>query len=208
MDFRIIALQAVGLALGGCGTTIYSVKIPLTADSEVAAVDAANVTIDDRRPDSERGSHTGRKTFSCERWYGDDTFQPSKLATLDWLVAARVPSDKVVNIRLDRFDTIEYCANTASRAGAAAAYGASSASGNPVYMTPTTVAGGDSVHLRLAGEINGVPFDVTRVFDYDGLHHKAFLLPSSGDRYRELLWDSMGQLADEIVSKLSGAPAP
>lgn len=208
MDVRITVLLASSFALGGCGSTIYTVKIPLSQDPQAVSADTANISIDDRRPEFERTTHTGRNRFACERWYGDETFLPSKLVALEGLIADRIPANKNVTLRLDRFDTIEYCANTASRAGAAAAYGASSASGNPVYIPATTVAGGDSVHLRLTGEINGTPFDVARVFDYDGLPHKAFQMPSSGSRYRELLWNSMGELADEIVSRLSVAPAP
>jgi hypothetical protein len=208
MDIRVIPLLTTCLALGGCGTTIYNVKIPLSPPHATVAADAANVTIDDRRPGFERSTHTGRNRFACERWYGDATFEPSKLAALEQLVAERVPPDKQVVLRLDRFDTIEYCANSASRAGAAAAYGASSASGSAVYVPPYTVAGGDSVHLRLTGEINGMPFDVARVFDYDGLPHKAFGMPSSGGRYRELLWTSMREAADAIVEQLPVAPAP
>jgi hypothetical protein len=208
MGIRFVSLLTTCLAFAGCGTSIYTVKIPLTPDHEAVAADAANITIDDRRPEFERTTHTGRQRFVCERWYGDDTFEPSKLVALEQLLAERIPPGKQVTLRLDRFDTIEYCANTASRAGAAAAYGASSASGNPVYLAPATVAGGDSVHLRLTGEINGRPFDVARVFDYDGLPHKAFGLPSSGARYRELLRNSMGEVADAIVARLSVAPAP
>lgn len=208
MDTRIAALLATCVTLAGCGASIYSVKIPLIESPSVSGDGAANVTIDDRRPQFERSTHTGRNRFACERWYGDDTFQPTKLATLEQLIANRIPADKQVAIRLDRFDTIEYCANTANRAGAAAAYGATAASGNPVYMPAATVAGGDSMHLRLSGEINGVPFDVARVFDYDGLPYKSFQMPSSGARYRELLWNSMDQVADEIVARLSVVPAP
>jgi hypothetical protein len=208
MDIRVIPLLTTCLALGGCGTSIYSVKIPLSPPGETVTADAANVTIEDHRPQFERSTHTARRLFACERWYGDATFEPSKLVALEQMLAERIPPDKQVTLRLDRFDTIEYCANTASRAGAAAAYGASSASGNPVYVAPSTVAGGDSVHLRLTGEINGTPFDVARVFDYDGLPHQAFQLPSSGGRYRELLRNSMNEIADAIVAKLPAAPTP
>jgi hypothetical protein len=32
-------------------------------------------------------------------------------------------------------------------------------------------------------------------------------MPSANARYRELLWNSMGEIADEIVSKIGTVPA-
>lgn len=195
-------LMVVGGLLGGCGSTIYNVKIPLTANPEAVVEDASHVVIEDTRDRKSRETHTGGGLFSCQRWYGDDTFQPPKLVALDKLIAARVPAGTPVRIRLDRFDTIEYCENTANRAGAAAAAGASGATGMPIYMPASTVPGGDSLHLRLAGEINGVPFEVSRAFDYDGLKRKFSEMPSANATYRELLQKAMGELADEIVARL------
>ena len=198
---KMLTLPVLCLLLAGCGTTIYSVRIPLTPDPAAGAADAPNVFIDDQRPAGESITHTGRGRFSCARWYGDDTFQPPKLAALDQLIAARVPGNVRVHVELHRFDTIEYCENTANAGGAAAAAGASAATGNPIHVPATRVPGGDSVHLRLAGSINGAPFDVQRVFDYEGLRYKFGEMPSANPRYRELLWKCLGELADEIVAQ-------
>jgi hypothetical protein len=209
MNFPALRLPAMtfSLLLAGCGTSIYSVRIPLM-ETPVAVAGAANVVIRDARPDAERSTHTGRNPFRCERWYGDANFEPSRLATLQQLIAERIPADTGVELRLDRFDAIEYCENTANRAGAAAVAGASGAMGTPIYLPAGTVPGGDSVHLRLAGEVNGAAFDVFRAFDYDGLPYKFGDMPSSNARYRELLWTSMRQIADEIVAKIPTGATP
>ena len=75
-------------------------------------------------------------------------------------------------------------------------------------MPANTIPGGDSVHVHLAGEINGVPFDVRRAFDYDGLPYKFLEMPAANSTYRERLRKMMGEMADEIVAKLPAARAP
>ena len=59
-----------------------------------------------------------------------------------------------------------------------------------------------SLALALVGEINGIPFDVKRAFDYDALPYKFLEMPAANSNYRELLRKMMGELADEIVAKL------
>lgn len=200
MKRNLLLSLAGSVAFCGC-TSVYTVKVPLASD-EAVFEDAPHVAIDDRRPAAELETHTGRLFGPCARHYGDDTYLPSKLVYLENLLAARVPAEKAVRIRLDRFDTIEYCENTASRAGAAAAYGASSASGTPVYMPANTRPGGDSVHLRITGEINGEPFDVSRMFDYENMRYGFTQMPSANETYRETLRRQLGEMADEIAAKL------
>ena len=187
----------------GCGTSIYSVKIPFSESPEAVYADAPHVTIEDTRIDEDRTTHVGGGLFSCKRLYGDDTYQPPKLVYLDHLIAARVPSTTPVSIRLDTFDTIEYCDNTADRGAASAVGGVTG-----VFIPATTRPGGDSVHVQLVGEINGVPFDVSRAFDYDGLPFKFGQMPASNSTYRELLRKMMNEMADEIVAKLPAASEP
>ena len=200
-------LAAVSL-VSGCGTSVYSVRIPLNENPEAVFADAPHVTIEDKRDDNARTTHVNASLFSCQRWYGDDTYQPPKLVYLDRLIADRVPAATAVNIRLDTFDTIEYCDNSANRAAAAGAYGASAGAGSPIFIPAATRAGGDSVHVHLAGEINGVPFNASRAFDYDLLPYKFLEMPAANSTYRELLRKMMDELADEIVAKLKPAPAP
>ena len=187
----------------GCGTSVYSVKIPFSENPEAVFADAPHVTVEDKRDDAARETHVGGGLSRCIRWYGDDTFQPPKLVYLDHLIAERVPPATPVTIRLDTFDTIEYCDNTADRGAAAAVGGVTG-----VFIPATSRPGGDSVHVQLVGEINGVPFDVKRAFDYDSLPYKFLEMPAANSTYRELMRKMMGEMADEIVAKLPAASAP
>jgi hypothetical protein len=199
---------ATSLLIIGCGSSVYSVKIPLSERPEAVYADAPHVAIEDKRDDVARKTRVNGSLFSCKRWYGDDTYQPPKLVYLDHLIAERVPSTTQVNLRLDVFDTIEYCDNTANRGAAAAATGASAGAGLPIFVPASTRPGGDSVHVQLAGEINGVPFDVSRAFDYDGLPYKFTEMPAANSTYREYLRKMMAEMADEIVAKLPAASEP
>lgn len=202
-----LAWMGITSVIAGCGTSVYSVRIPFSENAEAVFADAPHVTIEDMREEGERITHVNASIFSCQRWYGDDTYQPPKLVYLDSLIANRVPPATSVSIRLDRFDTIEYCDNTANRGASAAVAGATGASGMPIILPASTKPGGDSVHVHLAGEINGVPFDVKRAFDYDLLPYKFLEMPAANSTYRELLRKMLGEMADEIVAKLPAVPA-
>ena len=188
--------------LAGCGTSIFSVRVPLVEKPQAVSTRAANITIEDKRAPSELKVHTGGGLFSCQRWYGDDTYVPPKLVYLDQLLADRVPQGASVRIELKRFDTIEFCDNTANKAGAAAAAGASGATGTPIYVAPTDTPGGDSVLVRLTGTINGVPFNLSRSFDYSDLPYAFGNMPASNPQYRERLRLAMASIADELASKI------
>jgi hypothetical protein len=69
------------------------------------------------------------------------------------------------------------------------------------------VEGGDSLHVRISGEINGVPFDVKRAFNYDGLPYRFTEMPSANATYRDLLRKAMAEIADEIVARLPAKAA-
>jgi hypothetical protein len=197
---RLVLLLTVSLQ-AGCGTTIYGVRVPLTEGPPTAATDAPNIIIEDKRPASELKVHTGGGFARCERWYGDDTYVPSKLVYLEQLLAERVP-DKTVRVQLQRFDTIEYCENTANKGAAAAVAGASAATGTPVFVAHRDIPGGDSVLVRLMGDINGVPFDVSRRFDYSDLPYGFTEMPAANPTYRERLRVAMIAIVDEIAAKI------
>ncbi|HEU5136461.1 MAG TPA: hypothetical protein VFU13_15025 [Steroidobacteraceae bacterium] len=203
----MLAWLASSSIMSGCGTTVYSVKIPLSERPEAAFADAPHVAIEDMRDDIARETRVSGSLSGCRRWYGDDSYQPPKLVYLDRLIAERVPSATPVHITLDVFDTIEYCDNTANRGAAAAAAGASAGAGMPIIIPANTRPGGDSVHVQLAGEINGVPFDSSRAFDYDGLPYKFTEMPSANGKYREFMRRIMAEIADEIVARLPATPA-
>jgi len=198
MQMKLLLL--VGLcSLVGCGHTVYNLRIPLSDDPAAVFKDASHVVIDDARQEKERSTHLAKEIWNCERWFGDETFQPSRLVYLDALIAERVTPKTSVHIRLDRFDTVEYCQHTGSGGGAMAARN-SGAKGLPAFEPGALM--GDSVYLRLTGSVNGVPFDVSRSFDYGHLSYTSPNAPSSNYMYRALLRDRMAKLADEIVRKL------
>jgi hypothetical protein len=144
-------------AVAGC-TSIFSVRIPLGNEPVQSPPAVENIVIHDQRPAFERKVHTGGGLGRCERWYGDDTYVPPKLAYLQPLLADRIPRVATVSLKLRRFDTIEYCDSTANQAAAAAAAGASgAATGIAVCVPPQDIPGGDSVLVRLVGEITARP---------------------------------------------------
>ncbi|HKE96177.1 MAG TPA: hypothetical protein VKB34_17850, partial [Povalibacter sp.] len=128
-----------------------------------------------------------------------------KPAYLQQLIAQRVAQDKNAHVRLQRFDTIEYCDNTANKAAAAAVAGATGATGHSVYVPTRNVPGGDSVLIRLQGEINGMPFEASRSFDYSNLSYRFNEMPAANPQYRAQFQQAMNEIADEIVAKLVAA---
>jgi hypothetical protein len=185
--------------LTGCTTGIYGVKMPLDDKPDTVYADAPHVTIDDARDDEERRTHVGGGLSKCMRFYGDNAFLPPKLVYLDHLIAARVPPSTPVSIRIDVFETLERCDNFSNR---------STAGLIPGYV-PKPIDGGDSMNVQLAGEINGVPFNATRGFDYSGLPYNGLTqMPSDNPTYRALMHKLMEEIADEIVAKLPAATAP
>jgi hypothetical protein len=179
------------------------VRIPLGNGAPQLRASSAVIVIDDQRPASAREVHTGGGLGRCERWYGDDSYRPTKIEYLRLLLAERAPADAAINLRLQRFDTVEFCDNTASRAGAAAATGASGALGSPVYTPAQRIPGGDSVLIRMSGEINGAPFDLTRRFDYEDLPYNTLTeMPAANPQYRERMTNAMNSIADELARLL------
>ncbi len=193
---RSPSILLAALYVAGCAHSPYNLRIPLTEDRAAVFNDAANVVITDTRPPRERKTHLGKDIHGCERWFGDETFQPNKLVCLDSLIAERVSKKASIHIRLDRFETVEYCQSAGNSGGAAAARNAGS-KGMPAFEAGAIV--GDTVRLRLAGAINDVPFDVSRTFDYGYLEYTFPSTPSSNYTYRALLRDRLEQMADEIV---------
>jgi hypothetical protein len=203
---RLILLLSISL-LAGCGTSIFSLRVPLAEATRGLAADAPNIVIEDQRPAAELAVHTGGSVLGrCERWYGDDTYVPSKLVYLEQLLAERFPVT-TVRVRLQRFDTVEYCDNTANTE-AVFVPGAGGSNENQVFVTSRDIPGGDSVFVRLVGDINGVPFDASREFDYSDLPHGFVEMPASNPAYRERLKRAMRAIADEIAANLPATSLP
>jgi hypothetical protein len=205
---RVVLLLLASSLVAGC-TSIFSVRIPLGDSSVAAPVAPSNIAVDDQRPAYERKVHTGKALRGCERWYGDETYVPSKIEYLQQLLAERISQPGTVSLKLRRFDTIEYCDSTASRGAAAAAAGATAAAtGSSVYIPPLTTSGGDSVLVRLEGEINGAAFDLSRRFDYEDLPYNSLTeMPGDNPGYRVRMTSAMKQIADELAV-LATAQAP
>lgn len=72
------------------------------------------------------------------------------------------------------------------------------AGGRVPGFTPAPVIG-DTVIMRLAGEVNGTRFDFTREFDYATLYRSPDL-PSSSPIYRQLLRARLDDLVSEITN--------
>jgi hypothetical protein len=194
---RKLALVLIAGLQAGCSTGIFGVHMPFEEGPQWVAKTAPHITIDDRRPAAERKLHTGGGLSSCQRWYGDDSYVPAKIAYLEQLLAERIPQTPV-QIQLQRFDTVEFCDNTANRAAAGAAAGATG-----VYIPSKDVRGGNSVLVRLAGDINGESFDVSRRFDYSDLKYNELTqMPADNATYRERMKQAVVAIVDEIIAKL------
>jgi len=199
---KVIHLLLITTALGGCGTTIGTLRVPLQEEPPSPVAQGSSVVIQDLRPVAERKTHTGR-TFSCQRWYGDETFVPGKVEYLRQRLAARLPPGATLELSVHRFDTIEFCEDTANRAGAAAATGANYGAGNPTVHVATGVPGGDRVEVHLEVSIGTAePFDITRRFDYSDLSWKFTELPAANPQYRERLRKALDEIAEEIVQSM------
>jgi hypothetical protein len=199
---RLIACVCCAM-LASCAHTLYDVRIPLDDGAATAPSGSSAVAIEDLREPAERSTHLGREIWSCERWFGDETFEPSRIDYLETLIAVRIPLDTAVELRLHRFDVVEYCEHTGQPSVAAAARNAG-AKGLPDFNDGAVM--GDTVRLRLAGAINGVPFDVTGGFDYGNLPYTSPSPPSSHAMYRLLLRAELGRMADQIVRKIPKVP--
>jgi hypothetical protein len=197
---RTFAVLLTASLLTGCGATIYGVRVPLVERSKVAVTDAPNIVIEDLRPAAERKVHTGGGMARCERWYGDDTYIPSKLAYLEQLLAERIPQGVTVQVQLRRFDTVEYCDDEAHAAGAGAVAGAT---GGAVVMGTGKTSGGSRVVVRLAGKINGAKFDSSRSFDYGDLI--GWTMAANNPKYRERMVLAITEIVDDIAATV---PAP
>jgi hypothetical protein len=196
MRGKLVVLIAA--ALGGCGTTYNTVRVPLHEGSQPLVTPTSAVEITDLRPEEERITHLGRR-FSCQRWYGDETFQPSKLEYLKHLLAKQLPPGETLQLSVEQFDIIEFCEDTASQAAAAAATGASYGSGNPMVYVATRVPGGDRVEVHVAGKVGGTtPFRLSRQFDYSDLHTKFAQMPAANEEYRNRLRNALGEIATQI----------
>jgi hypothetical protein len=184
-----LLLSIVAASLSACGTSIYSLRVPLDAKAIEAPPSHPAVSLEDLRPAAERKTHVAGGLWSCQRWYGDETYQPSKVDYLVHLLAIRLPPDAQARLTLRRFDTIEYCDDYSDRAAASA-----------VGMSRAPAPERDFVRISIAGEINARPFEITNKFIYGGLPYPFPQMPASNPVYVERLRAAFAEAADAIVA--------
>jgi hypothetical protein len=186
------------VALGGCATA-YSVKIPLTGSGGTA--DVSRVTLEDQRAAPSPKVKLSNGLVSCERWYPDSTFQPSKVEFLRQRLAAHVPDGTNLRVTLTKFDTIEFCDDSSARASAAAVGGATG-----VFIPSAGVPNGDRFELRIAGLVDGKPFDLTRAAAYSDLN--VLTMPGTIPEYQQRVAAVFDAAAAEIVTAANAARTP
>jgi hypothetical protein len=185
---RATALTVVAAALAGCASSIYYLKVPLFEGSaQEPRKPEARVVIEDVRPDEEKRPHRGKDIRSCERWFGDDTVEPSKLDYLASRVSERTRADMHIHVLLKRFDIVEYCEFVPVGNGTGAATAGFTAA----------PAIGDTVVMHLAGDVNGVPFDFESRFDYARMYRFPHP-PSSSPQYVAQLRGRLDELTKGV----------
>lgn len=192
-----VPLSTLGLCLlAGCGTSIYNLRIPMVEgpSAEVAKAEP-RVVIEDLRPEKERHAHRGKKIMSCERWFGDESIIPSKLAFIGTRISDLMRSDMHIHIRLTRFDIVEYCEFVPVGDATGAARAVAGSSGG-VNQAPAT---GDTVVMRLTGDVNGTPFDLESRFDY-GHMYRFPNPPSSSPEYLRQFRGRIEQLVKDVAN--------
>jgi hypothetical protein len=200
---RLGGVIAALASLAGC-TTAYSVKIPLVEPGAPAEV--SRVTLLDERSEKPQKVKLSDGLFSCQRWYPDSTFQPSKVEFLRSRLAAHLPEGESTTVTLMRLDTVEFCDDSSSRASAAAVAGATGAMGTPVILPSQGVPNGDRFELRVSGTIDGKPFELMRFAGYSDLN--VLTMPGNNPEYQQRVAGLFDSAAAELVAISTGARKP
>lgn len=189
---RVLASYAV-LILVGCA---YNQSIDLAQGSALQS--PASITFDDRRSEPDRKTRINPDE-GCARWYGDTFIAPSKQALLRHLLATRASAESALAVVLERFDTVEYCGQSAARVAALAqAAAAAAVTGSTAYYDVPTIPGGDVFVLRVAGSINGKPFDISKGFNYGDVTFSNF--PSESPIYRQRVSEVFNAAVDAMLA--------
>src|SRR5882672_3675788 len=147
--------------LGGC---VYGQKLELLEPGATLA-NPPGIVVEDLRDKSTLKSNMNN--YPCWRAYGDTFIAPSKIAYLKHLLGTGSSPATQLQLKLTRFETVEHCEATAARTHEiATAVVVATTTGTPQTYKLLPNAPGDDFVLRIAGEVNGKPFDVTRGFDY------------------------------------------
>ncbi len=158
----------------------YSQKVTLMDKGELGA-DINNISIIDNRAEESKTTYFGEFP-TCSRWYGDDFIAPTKLSYLKNRIASDSESNQTFEIKINTYETVEYCDDSAKQAAAiATAAAVASVSSGPVTYRIPGLAAGDFFRLKLTGTVNGKAFDYTGEFVYSDLKFLNF--PSENKEY-------------------------
>ena len=199
----LLVLIAAASGVTGCAS---QQRIPLesTKAASPASPTVATVSLVDARSKQDREFHLGGHPH-CYRSYGDDSFVPPKVEYLRHVVEAKAPSSAKVQLKVSRFETIEYCDGSVERtrpSGLAATVAGVTGGKVLLPVDPPKGIKGDRFTLHLAGTVDGTPFDISEEFDYDDIKFTNF--PAESSEYRQRIERAIDAAVDQLF-KVSAA---
>lgn len=189
------ALAASVLAVG----CVFQQKVTLPEPSAAAPSAGVVVQVVDVRDSSQKATHLSTHPH-CIRSYGDDFIAPSKIDYLKRVIESRAAPQSHMNVVIERFETLEYCDATASKI-----VPPSVIKDLLDYMASSEhLSAGNIFVLRVAGKINGTPFDVSKGFEYNDVKYLNF--PSESPEYQRRISQALQRAVDEAL--VSGSTPP
>lgn len=181
MNKILISLFLICL-LNGCA---YYQSILLLEDNELH-IDK-NISVSDGRKEESKKTRLNPYGEQCSRWYGDQYISPNKISYLEHTLSKEAPN-QAIELEIIKFDTVEYCLDTAKKVAAIATASALAAAvGGIYYYRIPGNTGGDFFRLSISGFVNKKPFEFTGDFSYSDLSYTNF--PSESSEYRERVKD-------------------
>ncbi len=192
-------LSALAASAVAAGCALQQ-KVTLPEPSAASPSAGVVVQMVDARDSSQKATHLSAHPH-CIRSYGDDFIAPSKIVYLSRVIESRAAPHSHVNVVVERFETLEYCDTTASK-----------------IVPPSVIkdlldsmassehlSAGNIFVLRVAGKINGTPFDVSKGFDYGDV--KFFNFPSESPEYQRRISQALQRAVDEMLVSGSAPPS-
>lgn len=198
---NLLLLALVFAAISGCAynqeITLVDVGVPLAHNNRVTIIDER---------DAGRKSTRLMVDGQCSRWYGDGFIRPSKLAYLEYATGKAYTGSDPIAVTVTKYDTIEYCLDTAKRMTVQSqAIALAATTGNTQYYTLPGFTGGDFFRLQLSGQVNGKPFEFVGDFVYSDLAFRNF--PSENQTYRARVAALFDKAVSHILSVARVKPA-
>jgi len=123
-----------------------------------------------------------------------------KITYLRQVIESRAPPRAHLNVVIERFETLEYCDETAQKLVPASVIKDLLDS----MASTENLSAGNIFVLRVAGKINGTPFDVSKGFDYHDVKYLSF--PSESPEYQRRISQALQRAVDEVL--VSGSAPP